>query len=49
MQFSIRSLPPAQLAGGAKTGCLVLAALEGETLARAAQAADKAADRKSVV
>ena len=43
MQFSIRSLPPAQLAGGAKTGCLVLAALEGETLARAAQAADKAA------
>jgi leucyl aminopeptidase len=36
-------LSPAQLSGGAKTGCLVLGVLGGDALARAAQAADKAA------
>ena len=39
MEFSIRALAPEK----AKTGCLVLAVLEGETLARSTQAADRAA------
>ena len=43
MEFSIRSLSPAQFPGGAKTGCLVLAVFAGGGLARTAQAADKAA------
>ncbi len=43
MEFSIRALTPAQLTGKAKTGCLVLAVLAGETISRSAQAADRAA------
>ncbi len=51
MEFSIRSMSPAQFPGTAKTGCLVLAvfaggnaaANAGGSLARSAQAADKAA------
>ena len=39
MQFSIRTLSPEK----ARTGCLVLGVLGGETLTRAAQAADKIA------
>ena len=43
MEFSIRSMSPAQFPGKAKTGCLVLAVFAGGGLARTAQAADKAA------
>jgi leucyl aminopeptidase len=43
VEFSIRTLSPAQSSGGAKTGCLVLAVLGGTTLSRTALAADKAA------
>ncbi len=39
MEFNIRALAPEN----AKTGCLVLAVLGGETLSRSAQAADRAA------
>ena len=42
MQFSIRALSPAQLSGGVKTGCLVLAVHAGGKLSRSAQLADKA-------
>ena len=42
MQFSIRALPLAQLSGGVKTGCLVLAVHAGGILSRSAQLADKA-------
>ena len=43
MQFSIRTLSATQFPRSAKTGCLVLAVFAGGNLARAAQAADKAA------
>jgi leucyl aminopeptidase len=43
VQFSIRSLAPAQWSGGTKTGCLVLAVQGGATLSRAAALIDKAA------
>jgi leucyl aminopeptidase len=43
VQFSIRTMSPAQFPGTAKTGCLVLATFPDGNLARTAQAADKAA------
>jgi leucyl aminopeptidase len=42
VEFSIRALTPAQLSGGAKTGCLVVAVFSGNILARSGLAADKA-------